>query len=180
MGCRPGPCDQTAQANVHPCRGRTCDNQNSRPSKLLLHVPWSLAFLPHESQVRQELTALRHFAGGLAFFDQGAGGAYVNAFAAGGAAFRLSPRLVEVADDASVNPASEEVPGMRTLDFLANANAASTENASVVIGHEATVRGVNFELGMEIRNGDVREPDLLGERLQFTVTIRNADRTNVI
>ena len=69
---------------------------------------------------------------------------------------------------------------MRTLDFLANANAASTENAAVVIGHEATMRGVNLELGMEIRNGDVRESDLFRERLQFTVTIRYAYRTDVI
>lgn len=61
-----------------------------------------------------------HFGHGGAAVEEGAGGAGLHAFAAGGAGFGLAPGLVEIGDDAATGAASGDVLGAGSLDVPAD------------------------------------------------------------
>src|ERR1700733_6236027 len=140
----------------------------------------SFVLLAHHGQVGQELTAFEHFRHGSSLFKQRAGWAHMDAFAATGTGFRQSPWVIEVGDDLGVDAAPHDVPGMRTLDFVTDANAARAENAAVVIDHKTIVGGINFFFGIAVRKMDVGDAEALAEHLHLAVTVRNTDRADVI
>src|SRR3954454_15494077 len=111
----------------------TCGSRRSRRAKRWRVSLCSLTSLPHKRQVWQELTALRHFSDGLAFFEERAGGADVHAFSAGSAGIALAPASGQIGDDFGLSTAPGDIPSVGAFDLMADPNATGAENAAVVI-----------------------------------------------
>ncbi len=104
----------------------------------------------------------------------------MHALAAGGAGFRRSPRFVQIRNDLGVDAAPHHVPGMRALDLVANPDATRAQNAAVVIDDEAVVRGVDIFFRIAIRKAHMRNAETLRQHLHLAVTVRDADRADMI
>src|SRR5579864_6196318 len=99
----------------------------------------SFVFLPHHGQIRQELSTFQHFGDRASFLEERARGAHLHALAATGAGFRGSPRLVQIRNHLGIDAPSHNVPGMRALNLVADAQATRAQDAAVVVDDEALV-----------------------------------------
>src|ERR1019366_143280 len=88
--------------------------------------------------------------------------------------------LRQVGDDAALHAARHNVPGVCAFDFVAHADAARTQDAAVVIHHEALVRGIHREARVSI--GEVHVGHAQGQRhgLQVAVAVGDADAAHVV
>ncbi len=69
---------------------------------------------------------------------------------------------------------------MRAFNLGADAHAAGAENAAVVVGGEALVRGIHGQRGVAIGQADMGQALLLRKGLQFAVAVGDADRADVV
>ena len=134
---------------------------------------------PHEVQVGQKIGVLGMVGADLAFIEEGAGGADLDALAAASATGR-APVLMQVGDDGAVDSSAHNVPNVRAFDLGADTNAAGAEDAAVVVEGEALVRGIDGELRVAIGQPYMGETLLLGESLELAVAIGDADRADVV
>src|SRR5579883_908075 len=104
----------------------------------------------------------------------------MHALAATGAAIGITPWLIQVGDDAAVDAAAEVIPGVCSFDLIAYAHATRAKHTAVVVDNEAAVGCIYLELWIQIRNPHMRDPEAGCQRLQFAVTIRNADGADVV
>ena len=123
---------------------------------------------------------LGHFGNGMTFFAQRAGWADMHALTATGAALRFAPGLRQIGDHERFAAPPHHVPGVRTLDFIAHAHAASAQNTAVLIQHEAGMTGIYRKLRINIMKTDVIDAEKLGQPLQLAVAIGDAHAANVI
>jgi hypothetical protein len=80
--------------------------------------------LTHFFEIRKKIWIFSDVDAHLVFFEERAGGADLHAFAATGAGVGGAPRLFKIGDEAGVDAAALEVPGVRTFNFSANTDAA--------------------------------------------------------
>ena len=69
---------------------------------------------------------------------------------------------------------------MGAFNFITYPHAPGAKHAPVVIDREAVVRGIHFKIRIAIAKVNVRDIEFLGKRLQFAVTVRDANRANMI
>jgi len=121
-----------------------------------------------------------HFSDGHTFFGERAGGTGLHTLAATGAGSRVAPFGVEVANDARVNAAGSHFPDVRPFEFRAHPDAAGAEDTAVVVEDEARMGQVQRESGIVVSKADRADAEGAGHGLQFTVTVGNANGTDMI
>jgi hypothetical protein len=62
-----------------------------------------------------------------------------------------SPQGVPMSVTTALDPRAHQVPGMRSLDLVADAHAAYAHDAAVVVDRESGVTGVDVDLGVDVR-----------------------------
>src|SRR6185437_2293813 len=115
----------------------------------------------------------------LALVEQSSRGANLHALAAARAR-RTSPTIVKICDDDGVDSAAHHVPHVRAFHLGAYAHAARAQNAAIVVGGEAFVRGVHRKRRIAIGQPHVREPLVLRQRLQLAVAVGYAHGADVV
>src|SRR6185436_1645248 len=121
-----------------------------------------LLLLPRLHQIGELGFVLFHLGDGGAVPKEGAGRTRLHTFAARRAAFGVAPRLVHVRNDFARMSAARHVPGMRSLDLVADADAARTQDAAIVIDAEALVRHIDLAPGRLIIETDVIDAERRG------------------
>ena len=81
---------------------------------------------------------------------------------------------MQIRNDRRVDPAAHHVPNVGSFNLSANTHAAGAENAAIVIDGEALMRRINGQQRVAIGQTHMRETLILGHRLQFTMTVRDA------
>src|SRR5664279_973777 len=160
----------------------TCGSPNSRRARRWREWVWSceLRLLTLVVQVRQEGTPLfAALADRTSLFEERSGGADLDALATAGAARGLAPGSPHVGHEPHVDPRAHQGPGMRTLDLVADAHAAHARDAAVVVDREKGVTGVDANLGVDGRQLEMVQLQLLGEVLQLAMIVGDADSADV-
>ena len=86
--------------------------------------PDPLFLFPRRHDVLEEATVFTHFSDGPSFVKKSTSGTYLDALAAASARIRGPPAVAQIGDNQRIGPASHDVPGMRTLDLIADADAS--------------------------------------------------------
>src|SRR5260370_23197806 len=135
---------------------------------------------PPGGQARHVVILFHHLVHGESLFGKRAGGADLHTLAAVGATGRLRPRAVHVADNHAADTARADVPDVRAFHLLADANAARTQDAAVVVQHVAGMRVVHRELRVGVWIAHMGHAEALRHGLQLAMVIGNADGALVI
>jgi len=106
--------------------------------------------------------------------------ACLDAFAAPGAVFGLTPFIRHIADQPRRNAPSGYFPDVSTLQFRTSANAPRTENTPVVVNDISGMTHINVKTRIVIRISNVRDFERLSQPLQFAPPVRLADRADVV
>ena len=69
---------------------------------------------------------------------------------------------------------------MDAFDLIAYADAPGTQHATIVIDTEHLVRDIDRQVRVQILEAHVVHTLAHGQVLQFAMTVRNADRTDVV
>jgi hypothetical protein len=69
---------------------------------------------------------------------------------------------------------------MSAFNLVANAHATRAENAAVVVKDVTLVGSIDAEARMPVGHRDVRDTELLGEGLQFAVSVGDTDGADVV
>jgi hypothetical protein len=139
-----------------------------------------LVLLPGPPQLAGALGMGMLFGRGVLLGEQGAGGADVNALAAGGAGVHLPPGLIEPGNDAAVAAALGHIPDVGPLNLIADPHAAGAQDAAVVIEAEARMGGIHRALRILIREAAVIHPHRHRHVLQLAVAIGDAEGTDMV
>ena len=69
---------------------------------------------------------------------------------------------------------------MRPLDFIAHPDAASAQDAAVLVQHEPLVGGIDRQLGVQRRQLEMGEAHLPGLVLQLAMLVGDAHGTDMV
>jgi hypothetical protein len=128
----------------------------------------------------QEVMLFFHLSHWNSFFKECTSGTHLDALAAIGAALTFAPGLVKVGDDHAFDASSEQIPGVGTLNFIANTNTTATEDATVTIHDKPIMTGIHWQIRAEVFKPRMVHTKFCCQILQLAVTIHHADRTDVI
>ena len=104
----------------------------------------------------------------------------MDALATGRAALGVAPLACQIGDHLGRLTPTAEVPGVGTLDLVADSNAACAQDAPVVIDTEASVGGVDAQVRALVRVAAVVHPNGVGELLQLAESRGDADGAEVV
>ena len=122
-------------------------------------------------QARDAFALLHHLVDGEAFFGEGAGGTGLHAFAAARAVARVSPIVLEVADDAGVDAARGDLPHVRAFNFSAYPHAAAAQDAAIMVEHEARMRHIDGQARVVVGIAHMGDTERLRHGLQLAVAV---------
>src|SRR6185312_15627825 len=102
------------------------------------------------------------------------------ALAAAGATRGLAPAGIEFGDQACVDAAVRHLPYVSTLDVGTYPNTARAQDAAIVVKHVARVRQIDGQTREVVGEAHVGDAQRVRHVLQFAVTVRDANRADVV